>query len=1043
MSEKREADQAPFGAEQLTRLAELEISVALIDLERRGLHRPSTAAHLADAALQQAETATKKAARWLELADALNRAHDDDPNLRAQIQYAQARLHVHTADLAAAETMLRRAQRNWQRGGDVLAYNRSFLGLTQILAMQGRYTAAEDAIQQAIDNLLAAVSAHADVDAEVLQLTATAHRNFATLLTYQEKHAAALSEYERAQECLERLQSTASQDAEMAAHLRNEMAHISLNRANALMFLDRPAAAVALLHEAIELFDRADDAVNRGRARTNLGTLYLRTGRYAASLAEFDKAAADLLDDALLQELSRDAEQPEFAASAADGAVPTTAEARADDMVRLRQADLLLLERAHAYVALNLLPEALLALTQCETLFRRANQPYELGQSLYIMGLLYVRTQDFAQATKALQASEQVFAQLGNTFWLNRTRSARAVLAYQQGEVERAADQLSVVLADLERARIDTNQAVLWDIQTLAEARLLQIQLALTRGQVAAARRTANTLTSELAGVGAPPTAGTEQDDRPSTAASGSRTVFLPHLSVRLEHMLGRIEAAAGRQRRARHHYRLAIDRLESQRASLPLEEVRTAFLDDKMALYADLVRNLLHESTRIPTLISTAFNIAERGRARTLLERLETSTAAGPSVTIASGGEPSVETRRQRVHWLYNRLFGEQAPRHVDAQQLAVLQSQERALHRLEQRSSALRTQAQPVQVTALQEILQDDEQALVYYMADDEVLCFLVDSGHLQVTRHLCSAAELERAQAELRFQLGRIELGEAYYKRHAARLQQALRDALHRLYRLLVTPLASLLHAARLLVIPYGSLHLLPFHALWDGAAYLIERFECRYAPSASIAVHCRKRTSRFGAAETTPMTSLAGLAISDPAIPAARREAQLAAAHFTRSWLYLDDAASYANLQNAAGQADILHVATHGLFRPDNPFFSALKLADGWIDVWQIYRLPLTARLVVLSACESGAGAVRGGDELIGLARGFLGAGAQALLVSLWTVHDASAVQLMDRFYAHLTEEASVCHPAEILRLAQLDAIREQWHPYFWAPFFLTG
>ena len=92
--------------------------------------------------------------------------------------------------------------------------------------------------------------------------------------------------------------------------------------------------------------------------------------------------------------------------------------------------------------------------------------------------------------------------------------------------------------------------------------------------------------------------------------------------------------------------------------------------------------------------------------------------------------------------------------------------------------------------------------------------------------------------------------------------------------------------------------------------------------------------------------------------------------------------------------------MLHIATHGLFRPDNPFFSALKLADGWIDVRQIYRLPLQARLVVLSACESGAVQIQGSDEVIGLARGFLGAGAETLVTSLWNVHDASAAALMD-------------------------------------------
>jgi CHAT domain-containing protein len=153
------------------------------------------------------------------------------------------------------------------------------------------------------------------------------------------------------------------------------------------------------------------------------------------------------------------------------------------------------------------------------------------------------------------------------------------------------------------------------------------------------------------------------------------------------------------------------------------------------------------------------------------------------------------------------------------------------------------------------------------------------------------------------------------------------------------------------------------------------------------------------------------------------------------------LYLDHAANRQGLERAA-QADLLHLATHGLFRPDNPFFSALKLADGWIDVRELYRLPLQARLVVLSACESGAGAVRGGDEVVGLVRGFLGAGAREVLASLWNVHDASAVPFMQHFYQFLTQEA-VNRPADALRAAQCAAISSRLHPYYWASFYMIG
>ena len=163
---------------------------------------------------------------------------------------------------------------------------------------------------------------------------------------------------------------------------------------------------------------------------------------------------------------------------------------------------------------------------------------------------------------------------------------------------------------------------------------------------------------------------------------------------------------------------------------------------------------------------------------------------------------------------------------------------------------------------------------------------------------------------------------------------------------------------------------------------------------------------------------------------------------AAAFFTRASLYLGAEAGLEGLRQAAAESDVLHVATHGLFRPDNPFFSALKLADGWIDVRQIYRLPLQATLVVLSACESGAVQVQSGDEPIGLARGFLAAGAETLVVSLWNVHDASAAELMRKFYAQLTSTVDK-RPASALRHVQCAAASAGLHPYYWAPYIVIG
>jgi CHAT domain-containing protein len=141
-----------------------------------------------------------------------------------------------------------------------------------------------------------------------------------------------------------------------------------------------------------------------------------------------------------------------------------------------------------------------------------------------------------------------------------------------------------------------------------------------------------------------------------------------------------------------------------------------------------------------------------------------------------------------------------------------------------------------------------------------------------------------------------------------------------------------------------------------------------------------------------------------------------------------------------LRRHAPQADLLHIACHGRFRSDNPYFSALHLADGWMTVHDAYELRLACTLVTLSACETGISAVAPGDDLVGLARGFLLAGAPSLLVSLWMVDDAATAELMASFYRSLLAGA---RPAAALRAAQCELLASRPHPFFWAPFVLIG
>jgi CHAT domain-containing protein len=142
-------------------------------------------------------------------------------------------------------------------------------------------------------------------------------------------------------------------------------------------------------------------------------------------------------------------------------------------------------------------------------------------------------------------------------------------------------------------------------------------------------------------------------------------------------------------------------------------------------------------------------------------------------------------------------------------------------------------------------------------------------------------------------------------------------------------------------------------------------------------------------------------------------------------------------------------DYLHLATHGFINDSRPKLSGLLFADDSLSgednilySEEIFTLNLNANLVVLSACESGLGKIKKGEGILGLARGFIYAGAKNLIVSLWQVADKSTSELMIEFYKNILNGDNY---SSSLRNAKLKLIKEGTfsYPLEWAPFVLIG
>ncbi len=247
-------------------------------------------------------------------------------------------------------------------------------------------------------------------------------------------------------------------------------------------------------------------------------------------------------------------------------------------------------------------------------------------------------------------------------------------------------------------------------------------------------------------------------------------------------------------------------------------------------------------------------------------------------------------------------------------------------------------------------------------------------------------------------------------------------------------------------RLLIVPHGSLHHLPFHALLHGDTCLIERAPILFAPSLQA-------LETLWAAPLSPADTDSALVcgLSDYGeraveLPHTRQEADLVTAFFNQrgQTLWGEEASRETLLRmSRAGelrQYGVIHFASHALLDPLSPWQSRILLADGDLTVVDVLDLWLDAALVVLSACQSGLGAVSSGDEVVSLARAFFLAGARQLLGTLWGAEDETTLHLMKQFYRHWRDGTPA---VQALADSQRQMIVEGYSPFQWAPFVLVG
>lgn len=529
-------------------------------------------------------------------------------------------------------------------------------------------------------------------------------------------------------------------------------------------------------------------------------------------------------------------------------------------------------------------------------------------------------------------------------------------------------------------------------------------------------------------------------------------------LEHRVLHGLARIAHQQGRRAQAVPLYEQAIHSLEAIRSDLAVEFFRATFLTDKLDLYRDLAGLYIEENAYEP-----AFAVIERAKARVAAERLtfrlqeETASAGQVDDVAIQTLAGTLQATLVQLEEAYKQREGRSGRPLADsgpvAPPVAAIGELEARVQHLTQQIQQRRplfsrfSLGQVTSVAALQTTLHTAI-FLQFHRYEQQFAVFVTTQEGIVAHRLLAPITEVEQARQRLLAATNRLlDLAATYGRERALRylpaLLQEANDQLQALYTLLFAPLLPYLPAnAALIIAPDDTLHYVPFHALYDGVHYLLERHTISYIPSATILELCtRPRGPAAG-------TLLCGY--DNGQLQAVAAEIATLAALFPDAEILVNEHATTDAFTSGAANKALLHLATHAAFRVDNPMLSSLAFADRRLTLAEISRLGLQANLAVLSGCETGRGELQGAD-LLGLAGGFIGAGVRALLVTLWRIEDASAAQLMTTFYRRSLQQAQSY--AAALRQAQLALLqhgrqadgvdRLLLHPAFWAPYILIG
>jgi CHAT domain-containing protein len=463
-----------------------------------------------------------------------------------------------------------------------------------------------------------------------------------------------------------------------------------------------------------------------------------------------------------------------------------------------------------------------------------------------------------------------------------------------------------------------------------------------------------------------------------------------------------------------------SIDVIEQQRSSINTDVSKIGFVGDKQSVYRNLIATLIDQEK-----YDEAFAYAERSKSRALVDMLA-------SKKQFSGGQQEIANLASLISGLDSAeaksiIQDERSTQQDKSKTRGILVTKKQEIMQVAPELASLVSVTAP-DVKELQKLLPINETLIEYYGSGDSIYAFLLSSDGVRGVK--LDGKGLAESVTQYRKAL--IQFNSDQHKSLGTDL-----------YQRLIHPFASGIKTKNITIVPHGVLHYLPFNALFTGNEFVVDKYNVRLLPSASVMKFLKDNQK----GQKGSLLALGNPDLGDPKLdlPGAQTEAIAIAKKISGAKVLVrGNATESAVKQNGAGFR-YLHLASHGTFDPERPLTSALLLSkdsanDGALTVGELYDLKLNADLVTLSACETALGKIANGDDVVGFTRGFLYAGASSIVSSLWKVDDNATSLLMQEFYSNLQST----NKRDALRAAQLKLKAGKYsHPNYWAAFQLTG